>query len=128
MGQPENGCSRRREYLRVDVLASECSRSARHHQTMLAMLDDLAVLIDQLRREYDDPPACAALARAHRAHAEFHVQHVVDLDRQIEVPRPAERHAWQETVFALGLEPIGDGRAKQTMRGDRTALARVSPF
>lgn len=92
---------------------------------MLAALDDLAVLVDQFRRQNDDAPVGLALAGAHRADAELDVQYVVHLDRQQEVPGPAERHAGYEAIVALRLEAVRNGQAEQAMRDDAAEVARV---
>ncbi len=86
------------------------------HELVLAVLDDLAVLVHELRGQHDDAPAGFALRCPHARDLEGHVQRVADADRREEVPGPAERIAGEEAVIGLALQAVGDRQAHQPVR------------
>jgi hypothetical protein len=54
--------------------------ATRDHQSVFALLNDFAALVDELRRKDNDAPAVTALRRPHAFDAKFHMQRVADLD------------------------------------------------
>src|SRR5664279_38185 len=89
-----------------------------NHRDVLAVLDDIAVLVHELDELGDDPHAGLALALALGDRAPAGAHRVAEVDRARERPLiPREcRHTRALRVVGAPGEPLRDRKAEETMR------------